>query len=423
MVKRLIKIIKNPYFFSLFAKVFGVVGAFVFTVFQARFLGAEIKGQVATVNSIVSVAYIVFSWGIAQAYPYYKRNSDRDILPVFMRISLLLFAVYMVIAAASILLARMSLKYAAVFLLTPIMTYETIVSSITLIEKPNKRNLTGMFVVVVELVLVALLWMLAEPSFAIGVFIITIKAITHSVIFTFWWRKRIFVRSDPNTIREWLPKLVRFGFFPMLSLLMATLNYRVDVMMLDGRVPDAAIGIYSIGVLIAERIWMIPDALKGVLTSKLAAGKDAAEVSFVIRLCNTGCLLLVLAMIAFGKPFINLVFTKEYEGAYQIILIMLFGVFSMIYYKSIAAYNIVMGKQMLSFVLLTVGVAANIVSNFILIPIWGIYGAGFASVISYTLCGVLFIVFFCRMTHVPFRQMLFIQKSDLQKAKAELKKR
>ena len=100
------------------------------------------------------------------------------------------------------------------------------------------------------------------------------------------------------------------------------------------------------------------------------------------------------------------------------------GVLSMNYYKMIAGYNVVMGKQVISFWLLTVSVVANIVANLFLIPIWGIYGAGLASVISYAVCAVLFIVYFCRTTKIPFTNMLFINREEYRKLKARfLKKR
>lgn len=415
MLSALKRAVKNPYTFSLISKFFGVLVGFLFTIFQARFLGAEIKGQVATVNSIVSVTAIVFALGIYQAYPYYKRNSNEDILPIFMKIAVFLLAIYGVAAAAIILLVDLSIKYIAVMILTPLLVYDGIVSYITLVEEPNKRNATDMLVMLGELILVVVLWLVSEPSFLIGVFIITAKDITKAGIFTFWWRKRIFVHSE--SIWKWLPKLIRFGFFPMLSLLMATLNYRVDVIMLNGQVPDSAIGIYSVGVTVAERVWMIPDAMKGIMVSHLAKGKDANETALVIRLCNTGCLGLVLAIAAVGQPFITWVFSAEYQGAYQITLILLLGVFSMIYYKAIANYNIAMGKQVVSFFLLTASVISNIIANCLLIPVWGIYGAGVASVISYALCGLLFMVFFCRTTHIPYSELLFIKRADIEKAR------
>ena len=419
--KRLIRIVKNPYTLSVISKIFGVLVGLLFTIFQARYLGAEIKGQVATVNSNVSITSIIFGLGISHAYPYFKRTTGQDILPIFMRIALLLLAVYSLISAAAVLLLDLSAKYIAVLIITPLLTFDSIVSYITLIEVPNRRSVTDMLVILLELIVLIVLWITAPPSFFIGVLVITIKDVVKAMLFTFWWRKRIFVRSE--SMWTWLPKLVKFGFFPMLSLLMTTLNYRVDVLMLDGSVTYAAIGVYSVGVLLAERIWMIPDAMKGVMVSNITKGKDAHETSYVIRISNTVCLVIVLGIIALGKPFLDFLFGPEYNGAYQVTLILLAGVFSMIYYKLIAAYNIAMGKQLVSFILLSIGVVSNVIANLILIPIWGIYGAGLASVISYAVCSMLFIVYFCRTTSISFGEMLFISKADYAKLKAKIKKK
>lgn len=421
MFSKIKGIVKNPYTLSILSKMFGVLIGFLFTIFQSRYLGAEIKGQVATVNSIVSIGSILLGFGIYYAYPYYKRNTQRDIMPVFMKLALLLLAVYSVISALAMALLRLPPKYFAVCMITPLLTYDGIVSYITLIEKPNRKSLTDMAVVFSELLVLLVLWKYAPPTFYIGVFIITLKSLAQALLFTGWWRKRIFVSGE--SLREWIPKLMRFGFFPMLSLLMTTLNYRVDVLMLDGKVSDAAIGVYSVGVLLAERIWIIPDAMKGVMVSHLAKGKDARETAYVIRICNSVCLIIVIGIIALGEPFLDFVFGAEYHGAYQVTLILLAGVFSMIYYKLIAAYNIAMGKQMISFVLLAVSVACNIVANLLLIPGMGIYGAGLASIISYALCSVLFVVYFCRETKIPFTAMLFINKADYARLKAKLVKK
>jgi len=405
----------------MISKVFCVFSGFIFTVFQSRFLGPEIKGQVATINSILNITSIVFALGIYQAYPYYKKNSDQDVMPVFLKIGLLMLAVQLTISVTVVITFHLSIKYAAVFLLTPLLVYDGLISYITLVEEPIKRNVTDMLVMVGELLLVIVFWLTAKPSLLLGVIVITVKDITKSVIFSFWWKNRIFVSSD--SIWKWIPKLVKFGFFPMLSLLMSTLNYRVDVIMLDGAVSDAQIGIYSVGVMIVERLWMVPDALKGVMVSKLTKGKDAEEVAYVIRICNTLCLLLAMGIILLGKPFIDVIFGKEYSGAYPVILILLFGVFPMIYYRTISSYNIVMGKQFASFVMLSVAVGCNVVANYLLIPGYGIYGAGVASVISYFFCSVLFLGYFIRTSGISIRNMLLVRKNDVQRFKSVLHRR
>ena len=420
MLRRIKAVFTNQYSFSVVAKVFGVLVGFIFTIFQARYLGTEIKGQVATVNSIVSVTSILFGLGINNAYPYYKRNSDKDILPVFMKIALLMLLVYCAISAITIALFQIPAKYIAVMIITPLWTYDKVVSYITLIEVPNRRHMTDMGVALLELILLIVLWIVAPPTFVIGVIIIAVKDVIKAFLFTLWWRKRIFEKSE--SLRKWFPILVKFGFFPMLSLLMTTLNYRLDVWMLNGYVSDSLIGVYSVGVMLAERIWMIPEAMKGVMVSKITKGKDAREVAYVTRICNTICLLIVVGIIALGKPFISFIFGAAYEGAYLVTLILMGGIFPMIYYKLIGSYNIAIGKQRISFLLLTISVVCNVVANLLLIPAMGIYGAGLASVISYTVCSVLFIVYFCRTTKISFFSMLFVNKSDLKKLKKKLGK-
>ena len=95
----------------------------------------------------------------------------------------------------------------------------------------------------------------------------------------------------------------------------------------------------------------------------------------------------------------------------------------MIYYKLIAAYNIAMGKQFVSFVLLTIGVICNVIANLILIPRMGIYGAGLASVVSYAICSMLFILYFNKETGIKFSNMLFLKKGELDRFLKSLKRK
>lgn len=396
-----------------------VLAGFLFTVVQARYLGAELKGQVTYVTSITSITAIVLGFGMHQAYPYYKKKLQIKLLPVFFKIALIQLAIYTVLAVV-IAIVFATPKLIAISLITPIMVYDKIVAYITMVEEPNRKNSIEMIVNIAELLLIVVLWIFFPASFVIGVAVIAFKDVIMAIIYTLHWRKDLI--SDKTPIRGWPLRLVKFGFFPMLALLMTTLNYRVDVIMLDGRVPDAAIGVYSIGVMLAERVWMIPDAMKEVMISKVTKGKGTEEVAFVIRVCNTVCLAVILGLIILGQPFINIVFGEEYAGAYLVTLILLIGVFFMIYYKMIASYNIIIGKQFINFVFLGISVAGNLIANAIMIPFFGIYGAGAASVISYALCSMLFIIQFRKTTKVPLRKMLFATPSDFKGLKSKLKK-
>ena len=88
---------------------------------------------------------------------------------------------------------------------------------------------------------------------------------------------------DRNSFKM-LGKLLAFGIFPMFNLLLNTLNYKVDVVMLKHQTEYAVVSMYGVGVALAEKCWAIPDAIRDILLSKLANGKTAKEVSKVISM-------------------------------------------------------------------------------------------------------------------------------------------
>lgn len=410
-MRKFFRLFKNPYVFSMISEVFSIVVAFLFSVFQSRFLGAEIKGQIATINSMLGIAAIVCGLGISQAFPFFRKNKGENMTSVFLNIAAVLLGMYILLFATAACVIKLEFKYVAVLLLTPIRIYDILLAEITLIEQPNRRNFVNICANVAELLFVFVLWLVAKPTLFYGLAIIIFKDVIRGIWFTFMWLKKF--RSESKLDYRLIKEIVKFGTFPMLSVLMASLNYRLDVLMLDGQVSDAQIGVYSIGALLADRMWLIPDALNGVMLSNLTKGKDEQEVAFVIRVCNTLCLCVVVGIVLLGKPFIDFVFGPEYSGAYSITLILLAGTFPMIYYKVISSYNGSVGKQKISFVMLSISVVLNVIANIIFIPKYGIIGAGVASVLSYMLCALLFIVYFCRTSGIGIGKMLIINRSDL----------
>ena len=146
-----------------------------------------------------------------------------------------------------------------------------------------------------------------------------------------------------------LGKLLAFGIFPMFNLLLNTLNYKVDVVMLKHQTEYAVVSMYG----------------------------------------------------------------KAYEESYAILIIMLLSSYGMIYTKMITTFNVVEGKQKINLCFMIVTVIANIVANYLWIPKMGMYGAAWASVISYNLCGLFFAIFFIKRTNISVRDILIINRNDI----------
>lgn len=209
----------------------------------------------------------------------------------------------------------------------------------------------------------------------------------------------------------------------MITVILMEINYKVDVIMLDWfHIAKSDIGVYSIGVMLAQKLWTIPDALKDILLSKLAKGKTSTEVSKVTRISFAVTLLTVIGMVIFGKPLILLMYGPEYSGAYSITLIILAGVLGMVFYKMVYSYNVVNGHKKVNLVFLSIAAGLNVIVNAIMIPQIGTYGAAIASLISCSACGLVFLFYFCKKTNTPIKYMIFLQKEDMQLLKQFINK-
>lgn len=417
---KIVRALKNPYVFSVISKLSIVLLGFAYTVCQSRYLGASIKGDIAYISSITQITSILFGIGIHQAYPNYKKKAVDDVAPLFVKLTMGITLCYAVLAIILSLSVRKDFKMISVFLMTPLLVYNRIVAYINMVEAPNRKNATELIADIVLLIAVIILWITTPATVQWGVFLLVIKDLLLAIIYTYRLRKPL-LAPVTISIRKILG-IIEYGIYPMLALLMTTLNYRVDVIMLKQFVNKADVGIYSVGVMLAERVWMIPDALKEVMISNLAKGKGVDEVSFVIRICNSACIIVVIGILLLGQPFINLFFGAEYSSAYSVTVIILVGVIFMVYYKMIGAFNIVEGKQRENFIYLVVSVICNIALNLVLIPMMGKTGAATASIFSYAISAGLFIRKFLAETPVKLRDMLFLNKQDIIRLKTVIKK-
>ena len=94
----------------------------------------------------------------------------------------------------------------------------------------------------------------------------------------------------------------------------------------------------------------------------------------------------------------------------------------MVYYKLIGAFNIVEGKQKENFIYLVVSVICNMILNLIFIPLFGNIGAAIASVASYAVSAGLFIRKFVKDNLVRVKDILLINRGDLDRLKKVVRK-
>ena len=413
LVKAIKRIIDNDYLFSIVSKVSGVILGVIYSSGYNRFLGAELRGDAAIINNYVGLVGVALGVGIYQAYPYFKKNYKTSMEDFINNISSM-FLLYLLISILIAVFTGFSLQVKIIGLMIPISIFVRQLNYVIMIEYPKRRNLTSIFLNIFSIIVIFILFFAVRANYYWMVFVLSIELIVNVGI-SFYN-----LRYSPLKIRidfRLLPKLAKYGFIPMLSTLLMTINYKVDVVMLENNVPKSDIGIYALGVSLAERVWLIPDAVKDIMVSKLAKGKDASETARVLRCGLFAALICTVLVVALGKPFFWLLYGKEFDGSYYITIIMLIGIIGMIFYKMVYSYNVINGNKNINFLFLSIAAIVNIVGNFFLIPIAGIYAAALVSVLSYSVCGIQFLVFFHKHTSIKYREMLLIKKQDLKQIK------
>ena len=407
-------IISNDYAFSIVAKVFGVFLGLIYTILFSRYLGPELRGEASIITNYATIFSLVLCMGMYQAYPYFRHKyigKKEDFLVDFVNKTLGIFLLYLVVFIGVVHIVPMKSNIKTAFLLIPFITATKNLNYVVLIEKPKIRTTASIYLYFIDILIILILYLLTDSNYILCCALLIVKEIVYFLIA--FKNIEISINKIHPTLKGTF-SYMKYGFVPMLSLLLMELNYRVDVLMLDGFVQKTDIGLYSLSVQIAERVWLIPDALKDILLSKLSKDKDYREVAKITRISLFAMLICVIILIVFGKPIIDILFGLAYKGTYEIMLILLFSSINMVFYKMIYTYNVVRSRRNINFFILFISALSNIVMNYLLIPHMGNIGAAISSLVSYSVCGFLFLFYFVFTTPICLSDMLLIKKNDIE---------
>ena len=413
MSSELKKIFKNEYIYSVFTRFVVITVSLVQSILCARYLGASLKGASAYMSSIASIGSIIITFGMHQAYPYFrKKHGKKKLLQDYVSLIFLLYLLYFLIALFLSFFVIKSVELKAAIIMIPVMGYANVVGYVCLIENPNKRNSWWTTITIIDIIFVAILWIFTNSSFKWAVAILIFADAIKGIAYTYELKIRPKYHKGMLKLAK---SLFAYGFFPMIALLMTTLNYRIDVLMLNGYsyISDAEIGIYSVGISFADKIVLIPDTLAGILASKLAKGAPDEEVVKVCRISFWASCLIGIIFFIVGGWAIPFLYGIEYENSFNVLMMSAIGSVFIGYFKLIAQYNIINKEQIKNVLMLSVAIIVDVIGNLLLIPLWGINGAALATGLGNLVCGLVFAIWFASLTKIKVSEMILPQKSDL----------
>jgi O-antigen/teichoic acid export membrane protein len=238
-----------------------------------------------------------------------------------------------------------------------------------------------------------------------------------------WLRGEIFNGSGRSSyIRDCLG----YGWKSHLSNILAFLNYRIDIFLVNGFLNPAAVGVYVVAVQIAERLWILSQAVSTVLLPRLAELDDDESARtkltpLIGRWVLFATTLVTIVVAIFSQPLITVLFGEVYAEAVGVLLWLLPGValgsLSRVLSNDLAAR----GRPELNLYTAAVVVLVNVMLNLLLIPQMGIEGAALATTIAYTVNAILKIYAYRRLSNNLWFAPLIPSRADLAYAKLALK--
>lgn len=190
-----------------------------------------------------------------------------------------------------------------------------------------------------------------------------------------------------------------------------TFNYRLDALLVQGYSGQAAVGLYQTGVVLAEMVWYLPNAVSVALVPEIAATSKRDVTPHVVRHTLLLTVLSALCLIIVAWPMLMYV-RPAYRGAFLPMCILLVGVVALSVHKVISGDLLGQGLPKYPTYTSTVALAVTIAGAVVLIPRYGIIGAATASALAYTLQTLLLLWFYRRSTPVNWRELFVPRRED-----------
>jgi hypothetical protein len=181
--------------------------------------------------------------------------------------------------------------------------------------------------------------------------------------------------------------LLQFAFLAFATNFIQFLSYKMDIWFVHYYHGTQQTGIYSLGVSLAQMVWLLPSAIQSVLYAFISTHTDTQLIrERTIKTTRQIALYAVSAGIAgylLSIYLVPLLFGEAFRDSVNCIGVLLLGVVPFCLSMGVSGYFAGTGRVHINFNSAILGFIVCLTADLLLIPTFGILGAAFASVISY----------------------------------------
>lgn len=395
-----LKIFKNV-FWAMIGKIINMIGALFVGILVARYLGPEQYGVMNYIISYVALFTIVATFGLSniEVRELSKRKDEKNvIIGTCFRLRLFFATVAYIMIVATLVVFKTDSFTTAMILLYGVTLYTqccfevirnyftSIIKNEYVVKSEIARTIIGACLKIILLYLKAPLWCF------IAAIVFDTFLVSSGYVITY--------RKTVGSLREWKydQSLVRYYInqsFPLLLSGAAVIIYqRIDQVMIGNMIDKQSVGCFATAGKFLDIILFLPTVLTQTVTPLIVKAKESGNVneyehkSFQF-LSLVVWISIILAAIFSMSAYWMIYYTygEQYLAAVPVLQIMAWKTVGMAISSSGGQLIIIEKIQKWAVFRNVAGCVVCIILNLLLIPIYGVVGSAFVTIVTLFVSG------------------------------------
>jgi|SRR5690606_27669908 len=392
------------------------------SIITARYLGATGSGIVAALTVYPDLFMVVGSLGIRQSTAYFVGQNKFEEAEIFSA----LFRLWVFSSIFCIIVCYILLNYnpkgeygnsliLLAILPIPFSLFSTYSSGVFLGKNRIKDFNSVNWIPNVIKLIVYLLFIVILPWDVFGAMLGIVLGYV-GLSFFVWKKMSPMIAFPLRNKSDVIYKMLRLGIVYALALFVISLNYKINIIMLEQLSSRDQIGIYAKGVSIVEYLWEVPTLLSTIVFARSASSTDplgfSKKVAQLLRICFIVVSLMSIAFFFLSTFIMVTMYGEEFRESSMVQKILLPGILLMTIFKVLNMDLAGKGKPWIAMLTISPALLINIILNWIWDAKYGANGAAMASTISYSISAVLFLFVYAKQVNIPLREIVFFNKAD-----------
>lgn len=400
----------------------------LFTMLLARVLGKENFGLYALALMLPQLFMKLLNLGLGPALVYFIARKDISYRTAFRRILLSTLILSLIGISLELIVIGFfretvlpgvprELLLISCWLFPVLLLQELLPNLLLGVERFRAYNASYVVFPLVSLIAAYYLLIQVRPHVNYAIFAFALGQLC-AVIWLLWLAIRVgrdYANSSIQSV-SW-PEMIGYSWKIHASNIIAFLNYRIDIFLINLLAAPAAVGIYFVAVQIVEKLWLLSQAVNTAIFPHLSgkykrsqSDTSVIEILGTFTFISTGITSLLLLIVS--GWLVNILFGIEYEESVSVLIILLPGILANSVGRIISNDFSARGRPVLNVYVGILTVSVNVVANIILIPRIGPQGAAWATTLSYGINFIVKLLIFRNLVNMnPLRVIFSFQAS------------